>query len=370
MKRFLPLFIALCLLLALAPKAAAMPNGVISAAVYDPERQSYSAPQDLPVVKLRLNEQPVSGEMPGVILDERTMAPLRFLAERLNAQVEWLPEGDRVRITRDDNVILLTLGSATAQLNDAEQSLPGGVPATLMRYHGKDHTMVPVRFFSEALGCQVDWQQERYTAWITERGYIEERTAELLGDLETPEDPSVYLIALDAGHGGIATGAYYEETAEKDLNLSIARRVEALLDALGFRTMMTRRGDWDVELAQRAQMANEAGADLFVSIHCNAAEKAPDFSGVYVYHFPDSTAGEALAQRVQTAVCAATGALDRGIASANFAVLRHSAMPAILVESGFMTCHEELERLRSEAYQTRIAQGIAAGVARHLTGQS
>lgn len=370
MKRFLPLFLALCLLLALAPKAGAAPNGVVSAAVYDLALQCYGAEQALPVVQLRLNEQPVSGEMPGVILAGRTMAPLRFLAERLNAQVEWLAEGNRVRITREENVILLTLGSATAQVNGAEQTLPDGVPATLMRYQGQDYTMVPVRFFSETLGCQVDWQQERYAAWITERSYIEERTAALLGDLELPDDPSSYLIALDPGHGGIATGAYYEETAEKDLNLSIARRVAAMLNALGFQTMLTREGDWDVELAERAGMANRAGAALFVSIHCNAAKKAPDFSGVYVYHFPGSAAGEALAQCVQTAVCAATGALDRGIASANFAVLRHSVMPAILVESGFMTCHAELELLRDEAYQTRIAQGITAGIARYLAGQN
>ena len=93
MKRFLPLLLSLALLVSLGPKTlAATPNGALSAAVYDYTLQRYGEAQELPLVNLRLNGQSIMGEMPGVILGGRTMAPLRLLAEGLGAQVEWVPD--------------------------------------------------------------------------------------------------------------------------------------------------------------------------------------------------------------------------------------------------------------------------------------
>ena len=371
MKRFLPLLLSLALLAGLSSTVTAIaPNGLASAAVYNYELWRYDDTQELPRVNLRLNGQRVDGEMPGVIIGGRTMAPLRLLAEGLGAQVEWLGDKGQVQVTRDEDTILLTLGSATAQVNGVERQLPDGVPATTLFYEGEGHTMVPLRFFSETLDCQVDWTQRNYTASVFQRSYIDRQLELLLEPLDTPTDPSRYLIALDAGHGGSATGAYYEETAEKDLTLAMIKKVEALLNALGYRTVLTRQGDEYVDLYDRAAIANEAGADLFVSIHCNAADKHPDFQGTYVYHYPGSEAGEALAQTLQDQVCAFAGSIDRGIESDNFVVVRETAMPAALVETGFMTCHEELEHLQDEAYQARIAQGIAQGIIRYLNAGS
>ncbi len=365
MKRFLPLLLSLALLI-LPAAAAEPPNGELSAAVYNYEDWRYDPPQDLPLVRLRLNGRSVAGEMPGVILGGRTLAPLRLLAEGLGATVEWLPDSGQVRVTREGDEILLTLGSAFAQVNGQEKELPDGIPATTLSYQGQGYTMVPLRFFSETLDCQVDWDQKSYTASVTQRDYIAQQASALLGPLEGPAEPGKYLIALDAGHGGSASGAFYEEAAEKDLTLAMTEKVEALLNALGYRTVMTRQGDEYVDLYTRAAIANWSGADLFVSIHCNAADHHPDFQGLYVYHYPGSEAGTALAQALQDEICAATGAVDRGIESEDFVVVRETAMPAVLVETGFMTCHEELERLRDEDYQTRLAQGVVQGIARYL----
>lgn len=371
MKRFLPLLLSLALLVSLGPKTlAATPNGALSAAVYDYTLQHYGEAQELPLVNLRLNGQSIMGEMPGVILGGRTMAPLRLLAEGLGAQVEWVPDKAQVLISRDESTVLLTLGSATAQVNGLPRELPDGVPATTLFYEGQGYTMVPLRFFSETLDCRVDWEQRSYTASVTQYQYIDQEMGQLLAPLDTPIDPEQHLIVLDPGHGGSASGAYYEETAEKDLNLSITKRVEALLNALGYRTLMTRQEDVDIGLYERAWMANAAQADIFVSIHCNAAENHPDFQGTYVYHYPGSERGMALAQSIQTQACAFTGSIDQGIDSANFVVMREPYMPAVLVETGFMTCHEELERLRDEAYQTRMAQGIAQGIIQYLNAQN
>lgn len=371
MKRFLPLFLSLTLLAGLGPASvAAVPNGTVTAAVYNYELQRYDDAREMSRVNLRLDGRPIAGEMPGVILGGRTMAPLRLLAEGLGAQVEWVPDRAQVLVTRGEDAILLTLGDPIAQVNGQPRELPDGVPATTISYEGQGYTMVPLRFFSETLDCRVDWTQQSYTASVAQRRYIGQEMDLLLAPLDTPIDPERRLIVLDPGHGGSASGAYYEETAEKDLNLAMAKRVEAILNALGYRVVMTRQGDTDLGLYERAWLANAAEADIFVSIHCNAAENHPDFQGTYVYHYPGSEQGMALAQSIQTQACAFTGSIDQGIDSANFVVVRESYMPAVLVETGFMTCHEELVRLRDEVYQTRMAQGIAQGIIQYLNLRS
>ncbi len=367
MRRFSPLILLALLLLTLTPRAsAASPNGDVSAAVYDYQAQRYGSDARLPVVSLRLNGKPISGEMPGVVYGNRTLAPLRLLAEGLGAEVVWVQDKAQVYVIREDTTFLFTLGSPIVYVDGKARELPDKVPATMVRYEDQGHTMVPLRFFSETLGCQVDWEQKSYTAAVSEDHYIADS---LLEKLDRPVEAEKYVIALDAGHGGSASGAYYEKTAEKDLTLSMTLKLERILRALGYQTVLTRWGDTYMDLYERAEIANEAGADIFVSVHCNAAEKNPDFQGLYVYHYPGSQVGAALAQSIQTAACDFTGAVDREIDKANFVVLRETTMPAVLVETGFMTCHEELERLKDPAYQTKMALGMAQGVIQYLNPQ-
>lgn len=366
MRRFLSLVLSVLLLLGAGGRAqAAAPNGTLEAAIYDYELNKYGKLQKLPLVNLQLNGESISGEMPGVIYQSRTLAPLRLLAEGLGAEVEWVPDRAQVLVTREKETILLTLGSATAYVNDEPRELPDGVPATMVSYEGQGYTMVPLRFFSQSFGCRVGWEQTNYTAKVYEPDYLED----LLEPLDTPVNANCYTIALDAGHGGSASGAVYEETMEKDLTLSMTRKVQELLSALGYNTVMTREGDEYIGLYDRAEIANRARADVFVSIHCNAAEKHRDFEGLYVYHYPWSRSGMTLAQSIQTPACEFTGAVDRGIDSANFVVVRETEMPAVLVETGFMTCSEELERLKDEDYQTRMAQGITQGIIQYLNAE-
>lgn len=359
MKRFLPLLLLLALLCPLGASAAVTPpNGTVAMRIYDYSRGTYGSVEQLAKVRVELDSAALDGtEVPAVVVKGRTMAPLRWVAERLGAKVEWVQGLAQVVVTRGSDTVVLTMGKATAQVNGAEKPLPDGVPATAMFYEGQGHTMVPVRFFSEVLGCTVTWEQGTYTARVSSTG------------LDAPISPERFLIALDAGHGGSATGAYYESTAEKDLNLSMTRKLDEILRGLGYRTMLTRSSDVDVGLKRRSVLANDAGADIFVSIHCNASETNRNFQGLYVYHYPGSVQGAALAQAIQTPACQFTGAVDRGINSANFSVVRESKMPAVLVETGFMTNHEELLRLKDDAYQTRMARGIAQGIIRYLNGR-
>lgn len=359
MKRFLPLFLLFAMLCPLfGTAAAATPNGTVSARLYDYSNGTYGPQQELSVVKLALDRETVDDlDMPGVVVGGRTLAPLRVLAERLDARVMWVQDAAQVIVERGSDTIVLTMGQATAQVNGVDKLLPDGVPATAIFHEGQGYTMVPLRFFSEMLGCAVTWEQHSYTARLT--------TA-----LDRPIFPEQYLIVLDAGHGGCASGAYYENTAEKDLNLAMVQKLDEILRGMGYRTVLTRTDDVYVGLKERSDLANAAQADIFVSIHCNAAEKNPNFQGLYVYHYPGSVMGESLARAIQTPACVFTGAVDRDINSADFSVVRESNMPAVLVETGFMTCHEELERLKNEEYQSRMAQGIAQGIVRYLNVQS
>lgn len=368
MKRFLSLFLVLALLACplTRPRAEAA-RALLPATVYDYENDCPGEEQSLPQVRLFFDGAPISGEMPAVIVGGRTMAPLRLLAEALGAQVEWLPDqAAQVRVTDATRVIDLTLGSPTALVNGEEQPLPDGVPAAIITYNEQGYTMVPLRFFSETLGCRVGWDQGSFTASIFSGAYIEP----LLAGLDEPLAAQEHIIAIDAGHGGSASGAHYEDIAEKDLTLSMSKKLQSILSALGYNTVMTRWDDRFVDLNERAGIANNANADVFVSIHCNAAAQQPsNFEGLYVYHHPDSWQGQLFAQRVQLTACAFTGAVDRHINSADFVVLRETQMPAILVETGFMTCHEELLRLADDAYQTEMARGIAQGMIQYLNAR-
>lgn len=365
MKRAFRILLIFCAMLALAGVsfAASPPNGTLSGRVYDYVSNTYAPAQSYPVAQLRLNGSAILGEVPGIVMGGRVMTPLRLLAEELGATVEWSQEQAQVVVTTENRRILLTLGSEYAQVDGKTVLLPDKVCATMLFYQGQGHTMVPLRFFAEALDCDVSWEQGSYTAVISQADFGAET---LLAGLDSPVNPQQYLIALDAGHGGQYSGAYYEGTAEKDLNLSMTLKLNRVLQALGYQTLLTRSEDVDISLVARSRLANQAQADLFVSVHCNASESNTAFQGLYVYHYPASGEGSALAQKIQTAACQFTGAVDRKINQANFAVLRQTSMPAVLVETGFMSCSEELERLKDEAYQWRMARGIAQGIVQYL----
>ena len=185
-----------------------------------------------------------------------------------------------------------------------------------------------------------------------------------------PLQPETFTVVIDPGHGGDRPGAHYEGVDEKDIDLSVSLKLEALLKGLGYQVVMTRSTDVEIGLYERADLANAAEADLFVSIHSNAAEDRPDYQGIYTYYHPTSSRGARLAQAIQTPLCQITGGIDRGIRSADFVVLRETDMCAVLVEMGFMSSPEELDRLLDDAYQDKLAQGIAQGIVRYLNAMA
>ncbi len=190
-----------------------------------------------------------------------------------------------------------------------------------------------------------------------------------------PEDTR--LIVIDPGHGGKDQGAQskiYPKCLEKNMALSTAKMVESFLRSYGYKTVMTRTDDSYLTLKERAKFANDKIAKLFVSVHFNAAENRKAH-GIEVYYFnsePEKKKTESskkLAALVLDNVIVTTKGKSRGIKHGNFAVIRETKMPGIIVEGGFITNDDEVEKIKDAAYMKKIALGIAQGIRKYLQAE-
>jgi len=221
-----------------------------------------------------------------------------------------------------------------------------------------------------------------------------------------PESPSVSTVVIDPGHGGEEVGARGPAgTLEKDVTLAIARKLRAqIVSQLGLQVFLTRDQDAEMGLDERAAIANNYKADLFVSIHANAS-RAKGARGAEVYFLsyqasdeegrriaqlegeavPAGPAGvgadlalilwdmaqaehleesSSLASRIQEELAVVTGSEGRGVKQAPFRVLVGAGMPAVLVEVAFISNPDEEKFLSSDAYQGKVASALARGIAR------
>ncbi|MBN2081752.1 N-acetylmuramoyl-L-alanine amidase [bacterium] len=176
-------------------------------------------------------------------------------------------------------------------------------------------------------------------------------------------------IMIDPGHGGSDPGAegVIDGVWEADINLEICRYLETELTQLGYQVLTTRDRDTFVSLGARADYANRVLPYVFVSVHNNSLDD-PAYQGLMTFHHPASRRGPRLAQLIQEEVLRSTGAVDKNVRQANFFVLRETVVPSALVECGVLTNLEECRRLIDPTYQQRIAQGIARGIDRYVTG--
>ena len=186
------------------------------------------------------------------------------------------------------------------------------------------------------------------------------------------------LVVVDAGHGGALTGAkarYRGRTVyEKNITLAIASRIRAALEARGTRVVMTRNRDVNVPLEDRPRLANELGADVFISIHNDSWGKADSITGTTTYYHGKNAESRRLARCVQKELAAATGLRDRGAMSdttmypIGFCVLRDTGMPAVLLEVGYLNNSKDRSRLMEPVFQQRIAEAVCNGIRNYAAG--
>ena len=171
------------------------------------------------------------------------------------------------------------------------------------------------------------------------------------------------VIFVDAGHGGNDPGAVGNGIQENDVVLPISLKLGQALQGMGYTVYYTRTNDVEVDLEPRVAAAARVNADVFVSIHANAlAPGNSGISGIETYHARGSAVGRELASYVHSQIVAGTGAYDRSVRGAGFYVVTKTSMPAILVETGYVTNPTEARNLNNPNYQKQMADAIARGI--------
>ena len=458
-----------------------------------------SASQELTLV---IDGKTIESDVNPMIIDGRTMVPVRVLFDSFGAEVLWNESLRQVIVFNKSTVIVFTIGSKTAYIDGVGR--PIDVPPVIVQ----NRTLVPIRFISSVLGYDVLWNGSTRTVYITNKASkppetsdddnitenpenlavlskinavkkanaiditvsLSEKTEPKIMQLSSPdrlvfdfynvdqtcpnsnikfenssvvdirwaqhddytrivvettektsynirytsstciisvaltktENPQdvpaagspddndvkddltingdVPLIAIDAGHGGYDSGAIgYDENEniilkEKDVNLTIAKHLSAKFKSAGIKTIMTRDSDVALgdtvmaDLVNRCDIANNAGADLFISIHNNAFT-SPDATGTTVLYAGISndeeeiTVGQQLAENILEPLSVATGLKNRGtVRSPEMVVLRKTAMPAALIECGFVTSYTDQKVLSDPDKLIDISDAIFEGV--------
>lgn len=188
-----------------------------------------------------------------------------------------------------------------------------------------------------------------------------------------------HTIVIDPGHGGSDSGAIGPGgTMEKDVTLAVSKKVYDILVRNGATVIMTRTTDRDVyapndsateELQARVNVAeNIVNTDIFLCIHANSFS-SPAAHGTETYYYSSSQNGRRLAALVQDELIKSDGLADRGINTANFYVLKHTTMPAILVELAFISNNHEEGLLNDDTFQEKLAEAICRGINRYFAGE-
>lgn len=211
---------------------------------------------------------------------------------------------------------------------------------------------------------------------------------------EPPATGAVQTVVVDAGHGGADPGTENRrlKLQEKTFTLDVARRLQQVLTARGFRVLLTRANDRRLgrtqveDLRARARMAIKVGADVFISLHFNSLPAAPKVHGIETYALTPAGQRSTASSRhsasdrkshpgnrqdhwnmvlngaVHRQLVSQLKAEDRGLKHARFAVLRDAECPAVLVEAGFLSNTAEAKKIGTAGYRQQIAEAIGSGI--------
>ncbi|MFZ3129902.1 MAG: N-acetylmuramoyl-L-alanine amidase [Desulfosporosinus sp.] len=186
-----------------------------------------------------------------------------------------------------------------------------------------------------------------------------------------------HIVMLDPGHGGYDPGAITNQGVyEKAINLQIAQKVKEMLSPSGIEVFLTRGEDIDyvpdgvkgkttkkqIDLNCRIDMAKEANADVFVSLHVNATATGQQSGAETFYHY-QSESGQRLAELIQQELIKIPGMNRRIAKPGDFYIINNTSMPAIIVEVGYLSSVKEQKKLQQSWYQEQLARAIAKGIA-------
>lgn len=360
------------------------------------------------------------------IKEGRTFVPIREITEELGANVNWNGKNNSVDISLDDKKIKLQIGSNVVFVDNEKKVLDKNQIPDLATYSSPkgSKTMVPLRFISETLGYDVDWDNENREVKVESvktssldltyddvekisksqksANYFqsnEERkeTANIENKLNKDKLDDIYesvgidlrdivvdkkindklkvdgrvKIVIDPGHGGKDSGAIAvdKKSFEKDFTLEVATRLyDKLQSENNIDVLITRTRDEYIALLDRAGLSNDNNAHLFLSIHFNSADSSrPD--GIEVLYASEKnikikdTVQKHFAKELQKALIKSTGATDRGIKNRPaLIVLNKTKTVAALVELGFLSNYDELEKAKDSEYIDKLVDGLYNGI--------
>jgi N-acetylmuramoyl-L-alanine amidase len=182
------------------------------------------------------------------------------------------------------------------------------------------------------------------------------------------------VIVLDPGHGGVDAGSLSGDLSEADITLDLARRIEGRLAATGVLAVITRSADADPDEIERADIANQLGADLVISLHCETGDSA-SASGVAAYFYGHdrpgawSAVGERLADLMRREVVARTGLVDCQSHPRTWDLLRRTSMPAVRLDVGYLTNSGDAALLATPSFRDTVADSVVVGIQRLYLGE-
>lgn len=351
-----------------------------------PERQLMLGQAEVNVTELRISEQTRATSLHLLCRE-----PLSFRASS--------PEAGLIEVK---------LYGGQADLGRVRLTAPRGLIRSVRAAQLEGHALISVRVDELVTRYRTTTLQEgREIVLVVEEEQIAalpepvpRGTAELAlgaGPIDVTRRLSIRTVVVDPGHGGTDPGvAGRDGVLEKDINLAVGSALADHLRRQGLHVVLTRQDDRHLGLAERAEIANTAGGDLFISLHCNGwhnqsargletyflspamsdwsksvetvenrGHGAPEDVEFIVWDLVQNryiSASSDLAEVVQAEACRALGITDRGVRQAGFRVLVGAWMPAILVEMGFLTHPEESRLLRSERYQRTLARALGDAI--------
>lgn len=296
------------------------------------------------------------GRVPAVLLFGRPYVQVTDWARAHGYAVSWLKRDETLQLVGSTSRIVMTVDSCDAQINGVQVRLLFALckhgEAVYLSYLDAQTTLRPI----------------------------------LYPPRNIPRRP-IKTICLDPGHGGNEPGFHVGSRDEKTYTLLLAQEVKDQLSRAGFKVSLTRTRDTVVDLPVRPELANKREADLFISLHFNAAVggSTATVRGVEVYCLtpagaPSSNsqgvgaesgsfAGNAnndrnlwLAYELQRTLPRELQTEDRALRRARFAVLKDALMPAVLIESGYMSHPDEGRKIFDPTYRRQIARAIVQGV--------
>lgn len=182
------------------------------------------------------------------------------------------------------------------------------------------------------------------------------------------------VVVLDPGHGGQDTGIVAHGLTESEVVLDLARRIEGRLSAIGVTVLFTRSATSSPGELDRALMANQSGADILLSLHCDSASH-PLASGVATFFYGQarfgawSAVGEQLAELVQREVVARTGLTDCRAHARAWVLLQRTRMPTVRIEAGYLSHPEDAARLADPVFRDTVAEAVVIALQRMYLGE-